>query len=71
MAVKSEAAQPTTSTDRIEKRVMLRAPRSRVWRDGTPMPTPRGALAVAVVDGKINAIGGHVADASALSPHEQ
>jgi len=32
MALKSQTTQPTTSTDRIEKRVMLRAPRSRVWR---------------------------------------
>jgi uncharacterized protein YndB with AHSA1/START domain len=32
MAVKSQTAQPTTTSDRIEKRVMLRAPRSRVWR---------------------------------------
>jgi uncharacterized protein YndB with AHSA1/START domain len=32
MAVKSQTAQATTSTDRIERRVVLRAPRSRVWR---------------------------------------
>jgi uncharacterized protein YndB with AHSA1/START domain len=32
MAVKSQTDQPQTSTDRIEKRVVLRAPRSRVWR---------------------------------------
>ena len=29
------------------------------WRAGAPMPTPRGALAVAVLDGRIHAIGGH------------
>ena len=32
MAVKSQTSPATTSTDRIEKRVMLRAPRSRVWQ---------------------------------------
>ena len=32
MAVKTEAPNETKSTDRIEKRVVLRAPRTRVWR---------------------------------------
>lgn len=32
MGIKSQIPQATTSTDRIEKRVVLRAPRSRVWR---------------------------------------
>ena len=32
MAIKSQTTRATTSTDRIEKRVVLRAPRSRVWR---------------------------------------
>src|SRR5436309_824913 len=32
MAVKTPAASDTVSTDRIEKRVVLRAPRTRVWR---------------------------------------
>lgn len=32
MAVKPQAPNDTTSTDRIEKRVVLRAPRTRVWR---------------------------------------
>jgi uncharacterized protein YndB with AHSA1/START domain len=32
MAVKTPAPTDTTSTDRIEKRVVLRAPRTRVWR---------------------------------------
>jgi len=32
MAVKTPAPNDTTSTDRIEKRVVLRAPRTRVWR---------------------------------------
>src|SRR6266496_5789901 len=32
MAVKTEAPTDTKSTDRIEKRVVLRAPRTRVWR---------------------------------------
>src|SRR6266550_8276504 len=32
MAVKAQTSNDAKSTDRIEKRVMLRAPRSRVWR---------------------------------------
>jgi uncharacterized protein YndB with AHSA1/START domain len=32
MAVKTQAPNDTTSTDRIEKRVVLRAARTRVWR---------------------------------------
>src|SRR5882724_2977714 len=32
MTAKVEKAQATTGTDRIEKRVVLHAPRSRVWR---------------------------------------
>jgi uncharacterized protein YndB with AHSA1/START domain len=32
MAVKTPAPNDTTTTDRIEKRVELRAPRARVWR---------------------------------------
>src|SRR3989449_2731515 len=32
MAVKSQAPNDAVSTDRIEKRVVLRAPRARVWR---------------------------------------
>jgi len=32
MAVKTEAPDDTVSTDRIEKQVVLRAPRTRVWR---------------------------------------
>ena len=32
MAVKTPAPTDTVSTDRIEKRVVLRAPRTRVWR---------------------------------------
>ena len=32
MALKTQAPNNTSSTDRIEKRVVLRAPRSRVWR---------------------------------------
>jgi len=32
MAVKTPAPHDTTSTDRIEKRIELRAPRARVWR---------------------------------------
>src|SRR3989442_10895341 len=32
MAVKTQTPNDTVSTDRIEKRVVLRAPRTRVWR---------------------------------------
>jgi len=32
MTAQTQDAQARTSTDRIEKRVVLRAPRSRVWR---------------------------------------
>jgi uncharacterized protein YndB with AHSA1/START domain len=32
MALKTQTADANTSTDRIEKRVVLRAPRPRVWR---------------------------------------
>jgi uncharacterized protein YndB with AHSA1/START domain len=32
MAVKTQSPSDTTSTDRIERRFVLRAPRSRVWR---------------------------------------
>ena len=32
MTVEAQMAQSSTSTDRIEKNVVLRAPRSRVWR---------------------------------------
>jgi uncharacterized protein YndB with AHSA1/START domain len=32
MIVKAQAAQDPPTTDRIEKRVVVRAPRSRVWR---------------------------------------
>src|SRR5437899_7840066 len=32
MAVKTQTPNDTLSTDRIEKRVVLRAPRTRVWR---------------------------------------
>ena len=32
MAVKTPAPDDTVSTDRIEKRIVLRAPRTRVWR---------------------------------------
>jgi uncharacterized protein YndB with AHSA1/START domain len=32
MAVQTPAREDTVSTDRIEKRVVLRAPRTRVWR---------------------------------------
>lgn len=45
-------------------------PAANAWRDGAAMLTPRGALAVAVVDGKIHAIGGNAAGGAGLPPHE-
>src|SRR5688500_14183144 len=32
MSVKAQETEATPSTDRIEKRIEIRAPRSRVWR---------------------------------------
>jgi N-acetylneuraminic acid mutarotase len=43
---------------------------SRSWTEGPPMPTPRGAMAVAVHDGRIHAIGGNAANAGSLAGHE-
>jgi N-acetylneuraminic acid mutarotase len=36
------------------------------WSEGAPMPTPRGALAVAVLNGRIHTIGGNAAAAETL-----
>jgi len=43
---------------------------NRTWREGPPLPTPRGALAVAVQDGRIHAIGGLTADKTDTGAHE-
>ena len=40
------------------------------WRDGPPLPTARGALAVAVHDGRIHAIGGVDAARNNTGAHE-
>lgn len=40
------------------------------WRDGAPMPTRRGALTLAVLDGRIHAIGGTAAGDGDRAPHE-
>jgi N-acetylneuraminic acid mutarotase len=45
-------------------------PATGAWHDGAPMPTPRGALAVAVLDGKIHAIGGNAPRGRELPAHE-
>ena len=37
-------------------------PRADSWSARKPMPTPRGALAVAVLDGKLHAVGGYTRD---------
>ena len=39
------------------------------WRARRPMPTPRGALAVAALDGKLHAVGGYNRDGN-TSAHE-
>jgi len=40
------------------------------WSEGAPMPTPRGALAVAVVEGRIHALGGNVAGPGHVHEHD-
>jgi N-acetylneuraminic acid mutarotase len=45
-------------------------PGTGVWTEGTPMPTPRGALAYAVLDGRIHTLGGTVLDKDRLD-HER
>ncbi len=40
------------------------------WTDGEPMPTPRGALAYAVFEGRIHTFGGTVDDKDVLDPAE-
>lgn len=48
-------------------------PGSGSWSSGEPMPTPRGALAYAVLDGRIHTFGGRVASVAAkdlLDPGE-
>lgn len=50
--------------------VWIYDPSTGEWRAGTPMPTPRGALAYTVLDGRIHTIGGTVADVDALDPAE-
>jgi hypothetical protein len=41
-------------------------PRSETWSTGPPMPTPRYALAAAVIDGKLYAAGGRLPDSGGL-----
>jgi N-acetylneuraminic acid mutarotase len=50
--------------------VRIYDPATRIWRDGAPMLTPRGALAVAVAGGRIHAIGGNAAEGAGLAPHD-
>lgn len=50
--------------------VRIYDPVSRSWLDGAPMPTPRGALAVAVLDGRIHALGGNAEAGARLDAHE-
>jgi hypothetical protein len=50
--------------------VRIYDPADSAWREGAPMLTPRGALALAVLDGRIHAIGGNAAGGAGLRPHE-
>lgn len=45
-------------------------PATGSWTGAAPLPTPRGALAVVVRDGRIHAIGGNAPNAGALDPDE-
>ena len=49
-------------------RVDIYDPAMNAWMEGAPMPTPRGALAYAVVDGRIHTVGGTVDDKEGLDP---
>lgn len=40
------------------------------WSEGEPMPTPRGSIAIAVVDGLIHTIGGTVMDKVHVHEHD-
>lgn len=50
--------------------VWIYDPAAGEWSEGTPMPTPRGALAFTVLDGRVHTIGGTVEDVEALDPDE-
>jgi len=43
---------------------------SRRWSDGAPMPTPRGAMGFAVLEGRIHLLGGNAAGEHAVHDHE-
>lgn len=58
------------TTFRATNRVMIFDLDALQWREGASMPTARGALAVAVVDGRIHAIGGELANGSDTGAHE-
>ena len=58
------------TTFRATDRVMIFDLDEERWREGSPMPTARGALAVAVVDGSIHAIGGELANGTDTGAHE-
>ncbi len=62
---RGEGRRPATP-----RAMLVYDPARRTWRDGAPMPTPRGALAVAVLDGRIHAIGGNAAGGVDLEPHD-
>ena len=43
---------------------------TRSWHSGSPMPTPRGALALAVIGGRIHALGGAQGQRGSVTTHE-
>lgn len=47
-----------TSTNVPTARVRIYDLKSRQWRDGAPLPAPRGGHAAVVLDGKIHVLGG-------------
>jgi N-acetylneuraminic acid mutarotase len=63
------AQQTNLPTDRVE----IYDPRTNHWRDGPPLPAPRGGHAAVVLDGKIHVVGGGnsqstIADHSVFDP---
>jgi hypothetical protein len=44
--------------------------RTRQWSEGASMPTPRGAIGFAVLDGRIHLLGGNAAGPHAVHDHE-
>ena len=58
------------ATFRPVDRLMIYGLAGGEWREGPPLPTARGALAVAVLDGRIHAIGGELTNGNNTGVHE-